>query len=105
MIERVHDSELSIRVPPFVGQRLKSGDLIHVDGAVMIWLIYAVFYEQLFNSIWRCEIAFRAFQPGTAQYQARFDFDGIARREVPKIICTEMDRAIARALATQKPRQ
>ena len=42
-----------------------------------------------------------AYEP-TAQYQPRFDFYGIAKRVVPKIVGKEMDRAIARALASKK---
>jgi hypothetical protein len=40
-----------------------------------------------------------AYEP-TAQYQPRFDLYGIAKRVVPKIVGKEIDRAIARALAT-----
>ena len=41
-----------------------------------------------------------AFEP-TAQYQTSFVFHGIAKRIVFKIIGKEMDRAIARALASK----
>ena len=35
-------------------------------------------------------------------YQPRFDFYGIARRSVPKIVGREMDRAITKALQSAK---
>ena len=42
-----------------------------------------------------------AFEP-TAKYRTRFDFYGIVKRVVPKIVGKEMDRVIARALALKK---
>jgi hypothetical protein len=35
-------------------------------------------------------------------YRPRFDFYGIARRSVPKIVGREMDKATARALQSAK---
>ena len=37
-----------------------------------------------------------------AHYQPRFDFYGIARRSVPKIVGREMDRAITKALQSAR---